>query len=139
MTRLLLSSALALLIIGGLVLLGEYLAIKSFGLDTDSGLSNILRIALLTVATYAGIIGQVLTVRLKQLSAKQVSIINELRAVTSSKDFWIAIVASPLVLAAAYGAITQVTSIILVCFIGFQNGFFFHSVLSRHEPHTDRS
>ena len=132
MTRLILALALALAVIAAFVLTGEYWAFKQYGLETDASVGNTLRVSLLTISTYLGIIGQVLVSRLKQTSTNKISIINELKETTASRDFWIAIVASPLVLIAAYSAIAQVTSELLVCSIGVQNGYFFHSGLSKH-------
>ena len=133
MTRFVLVSLVSLLVIGGVIAAGELFAWRQFGLESDSSIRSAVRIGLLAGSTYIGIISQVLTGRLKRLREKRVSITRELRRATEVSDFWVAIIASPLVIAAAYSAITDVRSLILTCSIGFQNGFFFHSILAKHD------
>src|SRR5580765_6322729 len=121
MFRFTLATVLGLALIFGILYGADTLAARRFGFDSVGALSSALRISLLGFATYFGIIGQVLTSRLKHTSKSRISITAEFRAAGASPDFWLAMIASPLVLAAAYGAVAQVTSGVLVFFIGFQN------------------
>jgi hypothetical protein len=134
MVRFAIASVLALVVVFGILYGAEILTSRRFAFDTVGMLSSGLRICLLGLATYLGIIGQVITSRLKQSSKARISIAAEFREASASPDFWLAMIASPLVLAAAYGAVAQITSSVLVFFVGFQNGYFFHSVLARQDP-----
>jgi hypothetical protein len=138
MTRIVSATLFGLLVIATLLYAGEYFAVRRYGLDSEQPLGSYGRLALLTLATYAGIVGQVLTVRLKASKAQRISIRDELRETTSGRDFWMAIIASPLVLAAAYNAVAEVHSVLLVGVVAFQNGFFFHAILSRDEAAARR-
>lgn len=138
MIRITAASILGLLLISAVLYGGEYFTIRRYGLDADEPLGSYGRLILLSFATYAGIVGQVLTARLKASKAQRISIRDELREVTSGRDFWMAIIASPLVLAAAYNAVAEVHSILLVGVVAFQNGFFFHAVLSREGTAASR-
>ena len=138
MVRVVAATLLGLLLVAALISGAEYFAVRRYGLDSDEPLGSYGRVALLTLATYAGIIGQVLTARLKASKAERISIREELREVTGGRDFWMAMIASPLVLAAAYNAVAEVHSILLVGAVAFQNGFFFHAILSRDVPAARR-
>lgn len=131
MIRIFFASVVGLFLISALLFGGEYFAVRRYGLDADAPLGSYGRLALLTLATYVGIVGQVLTMRLKASSTTRISILHELREVMEGRDFWIAVIASPLVLAAAYNAVAEVHSMLLTGMVAFQNGFFFHAILSR--------
>lgn len=120
----------ALVIASAILAAGQFFATTNYGFDHSLTVGAIPLILLLALSVYVGIFAQVLTSRLKRSKSDQIVIMTEIRSATQSRDFWIAMLASPMVLASAYDSVAQLNSFSLAFVIGFQNGFFFHAVLS---------
>lgn len=89
-----------------------------------------LRNVVASVFTYVGILSQVLTARIHKDSGELTDFLAHLNQVLKTKDFWLATLASPMVLIIAFQAVAQQSSLMFVALIAFQNGFFFRSILS---------
>jgi hypothetical protein len=67
---------------------------------------------------------------MKGIKTNEISIFNELKALARSKAFWMATIASPLVLISAYKALGDVQGNLMLFFLSYQNGFFWNSVIA---------
>ncbi|WP_143451353.1 hypothetical protein [Janthinobacterium sp. 13] len=98
--------------------------------DTNS----LLRNGIAAISVFFGMLSQVLTIQLHNEKGAEVDIVLHLGKVFKSRDFWLAAIISPMVVAVALQATAQQSSLLLVGLIAFQNGFFFRSILktSKH-------
>lgn len=132
-TFLLLISAVALV---GSVFVWRELALNDargfFDIGTDPAV--LVRPVVLSVATIFGILSRVIYEALVQWPKKSVVIGSVLGRSLRSKEFWLALLVSPVIILAFYQSMRTLDSLMLVALVGYENGFFFHSVLSAKFP-----
>lgn len=95
--------------------------------DPNSWLRNIIA----AVSVILGMFSQVLTTGLQNEKGVEVDIGLHLRMIFKRRDFWLAALISPIVVAFALQATAQQSSLMLVGLLAFQNGFFFRSILDK--------
>jgi hypothetical protein len=137
MPRLVLSLIAALLFITTILYVGGLVAGRSYGFDSPGSVGEWHKIALLASGTLIGLVSQVLIVQIRAIRTKEISIFSELKTLVRSKAFWIAGIASPLVLISAYKSLGDVQGDLMVFFLSYQNGFFWNSIIAARSKGQD--
>lgn len=91
------------------------------------------RPALMAAALLSGIYFQAVYDELRRSRKRQVSIADVLRRSFRSRQFWMALTVSPIVLLSFLPAVDAITSDVLLALVCFEHGFFFRSILARRE------
>lgn len=90
---------------------------------------QVLRVTLLSLFTLFGIIFGVLYEQTEKAKDKDFNFFAVVKKSYTTKQAWLAILASPIVIISFYPQIQSIDSIPLICLVSFQNGFFFKSIL----------
>lgn len=93
----------------------------------------LVRPALVAFATLAGILFRTVYEELTSPGGATGATRSIVRGALSSRNFWIALIVSPVVILPFYKTLAEVESNALVTLMSYENGFFFRSVLSRRE------
>jgi hypothetical protein len=133
MVRLMFSLFAGLLLIAAILYAGSLVSGRHYGFNSPGSTYEWLRVALISSGTLIGLTSQVLMAQIKAIRANKILIIDELQKFVQSKAFWLAAIASPLVIIAAYKAMSEVNGYLMVFIISYQNGFFWNSVISTRE------
>lgn len=99
------------------------------GIDLDSATT---RATGLSLSCILGIVSKLIFDKLNQKFRTSRSFRRNL--VDALKSAAVAIIVSPIVIVGVYGLLEKVDDTILLLLIGYQNGFFFQTVLGKKEP-----
>lgn len=91
--------------------------------------SVVIPIILIVAVTLLGIACHYLFEKLKNATADTIDVRAELSAMASSRQFWMALLVSPLTFNATYVLIGQNSDTIAIYLLAFQNGFFWESII----------
>lgn len=99
------------------------------GVDLDAATA---RATGLSLSCILGIVSKLIFDRLNRRFRSSQSFGQNL--VSAMKSAVVAIIVSPIVIVGVYGLLEKVEDTILLLLIGYQNGFFFQTVLGKQEP-----
>lgn len=111
------------------------IATTTSGLEPGTAaMSPAVETVILSLAMLLGIVFGHLYTQLGQAPAGEpVDLADELKRLGSNRDFWRALIASPIVFLVVYLLARDEQSFILALVFAFENGFFSHAVLRRRQ------
>ncbi|MEM1325963.1 MAG: hypothetical protein AAGI23_08425 [Bacteroidota bacterium] len=108
---------------------------SSFGFSPESKEDSIAlgRIIIMGIATVMGIFSKILFEEIEKSKDFKFSIWDTTKKTISSRNFWLVLLASPVILLGLYSAVEKIDNMILVGLTAYQNGFFFKSIVKDND------
>jgi hypothetical protein len=105
-----------------------------FRTASDADLMRLVaRPCLVAVFGVVGIVSRSVFDRLQAHPDKPVRLGRVLRETARSKQFYLALLISPIVIITFYGTLERIQSLGLLAVLSYQNGFFFHAIFDRRK------
>lgn len=125
----------------GLTLLfgvANFLWLVPHGFSDYQGVTDFGRPLLMSASLLLGIYFKALYDELQSTSSDRIEISSVLKRSWRSRQFWMALTVSPIVLLSFLPSVDAITSNVLLALVCFENGFFFRSIFNKREQvHTD--
>jgi len=95
--------------------------------------NQLIKGCLISFATLLGIVSRIIYNKINTIKEESINIITILFESLKSKEFWIAILISPIIIGAFLKTLDSINSYPLLMLISYENGFFFKTIFEKKD------